>query len=67
MQYVIGTTLCVVGYRASDKPTPRINSGQQQCVSCCKIIWVAKTSPAEPPKICIQCVEEGRPFLSTAN
>jgi hypothetical protein len=61
VQYVIGTTLCVVCYRVTDKPTPLIDSAQQQCVGCCEIIWVAKTSPPEPPKICIQCVQEGRP------
>ena len=64
MQYVIGTTLCVVCYRVTDKPTPLIDSAQQQWVGCCEIIWVTKTSPPEPPKICIQCVQEGRPVSS---
>ena len=67
MQYVIGTTLCVVCYRVTDEPTPRIDSEQQQCVGCREIIWVARTSPAELPKICIQCVQEGRPDVSSNN
>jgi hypothetical protein len=65
VQYVVGTTLCVVGYRITDKPAPLEDSSQQQCVGCCEIVWVPKTSPAEPPKICIQCVQEDRPLFSS--
>jgi len=63
VQYVVGTTLCVVCYRVADMPSPRLDSEQQECVGCREMIWVAIESPAEPPKIFIRCVEDGRPVV----
>jgi len=54
--YEIDRQLCVVCYRVSDKPTPKVASRQHQCAGCGATIWVARKSPATPPKVCIQCV-----------
>ena len=54
---MINQQLCVVCYRIADRPTPKVASHQQQCASCRTMIWVARKSPAAPPKICIQCVQ----------
>jgi len=47
----------------ADMPSPRLDSEQQECVGCREMIWVAIKSPVEPPKICIQCVEDGQPVV----
>jgi len=67
MYYEIKQKLCVVCYRISDNPTPKVASRQQQCACCCAAIWVARKSPAAPPKICVQCVQNDVSAAATLN
>jgi len=53
----VGRQLCFVCFRVSEKPTPKVASRQEQCAGCGAMIWVARKSPAAPPKICVQCVQ----------
>ncbi len=55
----INRRLCVVCYRISEKPTPKVASHAQECAGCQAAIWVAKKSSTVAPKVCIQCVQSG--------
>src|SRR4029453_242496 len=53
MLYVSKLGICVVCYRIADMPAPKVSSVRQKCENCRAPIWVAKGSPAGPPKLCL--------------
>ena len=59
MLYVSNKTMCVVCARVADVPTPKVPSVQRRCTLCHRAIWVSKKAPADWPKICLPCVEQG--------
>jgi hypothetical protein len=55
MLYVSKFGICVVCHRIADMPAPKPPSLRQKCAHCRAAIWVAKGSPAGPPKLCLAC------------
>jgi hypothetical protein len=46
----------VVCHRVSDLPIPHVPAQIEQCRDCGKRIWVAHSSPRQPPRISWQCL-----------
>lgn len=47
----------VVCKRVFDVPIPAVAAEVSHCTKCGERIWVAESSPKDPPVVCFQCIE----------
>jgi hypothetical protein len=65
MLYVSKFGICVVCHRTADMTAPSVPSVEQKCAHCRASIWVAKRSPAGPPKVCLPCAKHFGAIIPT--